>query len=61
MLIKVNDAKVKALLDTGAELNTIRLQTAEAAGLQVTLLLDKMAAVRLITANRGKESFAGII
>ena len=61
VLIEVNDAKVKALLDTGAELNTIRLQTAEAAGLQVTSLPDEMAAARLMTANGGKESFAGIV
>jgi hypothetical protein len=58
--IQVFDARLSALLDSGAELNTMRLRTAMTAGLAVTSMPEEMSRARLQTANGGTEAFAGM-
>jgi hypothetical protein len=59
--IQIHGTRLEALLDSGAELNTIRWKTALAAGLSVTSLLREMENAQLRTANGGQESFEGIV
>jgi hypothetical protein len=57
----INGARLSALLDSGAELNTIRLKTAQAAGLVITSMPAEMASSRMQAANGSFETFAGIV
>jgi hypothetical protein len=59
--IQIHGTRLEALLDSGAELNTIRWKTALAAGLSVTSLPREMENAQLRTANGGRESFEGIV
>jgi hypothetical protein len=59
--VQIHGARLEALLDSGAELNTIRWKTALAAGLSVTSLPREMENAQLRTANGGRESFEGIV
>ena len=59
--IQIHGIRLEALLDSGAELNTIRWKTALAAGLSVTSLPREMENAQLRTANGGRESFEGIV
>jgi hypothetical protein len=61
VFIEIQATKIQALLDSGAELNTIRLATAEAAGLPISSMPASMAGARLMTANGEYEGFQGII
>jgi hypothetical protein len=60
-LVKIDGIRVYALLDTGAELNTMRLKTAEAAGLYITSLPQEMANSRMQAANGTHANFEGIV
>lgn len=57
----INGARLSALLDSGAELNTIRLKTAQAAGLVITSMPMEMATSRMQAANGSFETFAGMV
>lgn len=57
----INGARLSALLDSGAELNTIRLKTAQAAGLVITSMPAEMASSRMQAANGSFETFAGMV
>jgi hypothetical protein len=57
----INEARLSALLDSGAELNTIRLKTAQAAGLVVTSMPREMASSRMQAANGTFEMFSGMV
>ena len=59
--IQIHGIRLEALLDSGAELNTIRWKTALAAGLSVTSLPREMENAQLRTANGGRKSFEGIV
>ncbi|CAN9348607.1 unnamed protein product [Alternaria alternata] len=50
-----------ALLDSGAELNTIKREAAEKAMLPITSLPGSMKAARMVTANGSTASFVGIV
>ena len=49
------------LLDSGAELNTIKREAAERAMLPITSLPGSMKAARMVTANGSTASFVGIV
>jgi hypothetical protein len=57
----IHDARLSALLDSGAELNTMRLKTAQTAGLVVTSMPREMGNSRMQSANGTFESFAGMV
>ncbi|KAF1828250.1 hypothetical protein BDW02DRAFT_478268, partial [Decorospora gaudefroyi] len=59
--MSIYGARLSALLDSGAELNTIRLKTAQVAGLVVTSMPQEMAASRMQAANGTYEDFAGMV
>jgi hypothetical protein len=50
-----------ALLDSGAELNTIKREAAERAMLPITSLPGSMKAARMVSANGSTASFVGIV
>jgi hypothetical protein len=57
----IHEVRLSALLDSGAELNTMRLKTAQAAGLVVTSMPQEMGNSRMQAANGSFESFAGMV
>jgi hypothetical protein len=61
VLCRIQGARIQALLDTGAELNTIRMATAEGAGLQISSMPTSLQNVKLMTANGEHEEFQGIV
>jgi hypothetical protein len=50
-----------SLLDSGAELNTMRRETAERAMLPITSLPKGMRSAKMVSANGSTEGFAGIV
>jgi len=59
--IDIRGSTFMTLLDSGAELNTIKRDTAEKASLPITSLPKSMSAARMVSANGSTESFAGIV
>jgi hypothetical protein len=57
----IHEARLSALLDSGAELNTIRLKTAQAAGLVITSMPQEIGNSRMQAANGSFESFSGMV
>ncbi|EFQ91996.1 hypothetical protein PTT_11008 [Pyrenophora teres f. teres 0-1] len=50
-----------SLLDSGAELNTMKKATAEKASLPITSLPKSMLSARMVSANGTTQRFAGIV
>ena len=59
--IKFNSRNFMLLLDSSAELNTIRRKTAKKAMLPITSLPKAIKTAQIVTANSAAKSFAGII
>jgi hypothetical protein len=59
--IEIRGSSFLALLDSGAELNTIKREAAERAMLPITSLPNSMRAARMVTANGSTASFVGIV
>jgi hypothetical protein len=59
--IDIRGSSFLALLDSGAELNTIKREAAEKAMLPITSLPGSMRTARMVTANGSTASFVGIV
>ena len=57
----MNGARLSALLDSGAELNNMRLKIAHAAGMVVTSMPAEMANLRMLAVNDSFETFVGMV
>jgi hypothetical protein len=59
--IDIRGTQFLSLLDSGAELNTMRRSTAEKAMLPITSMPKSMRSAKMISANGSTEGFAGIV
>ena len=59
--IDIKGTTFLGLIDLGAELNTMKKETAERAMLPITSLLRGMSLARMVSANGTTERFLGII
>jgi hypothetical protein len=59
--IEIQGTSFLTLLDSGAELNTMRRATAEKAMLPITSMPRIMRAAKMVTANGSTEGFGGIV
>jgi isocitrate lyase len=61
VLITIQKTIFLSLINSGAELNTIKRETADQAMLPITSLLKSIRAARIVTANSAVEGFVGIV
>ncbi|KAF7575775.1 Asp-protease-2 domain containing protein [Pyrenophora tritici-repentis] len=59
--IEIRGNNFLTLLDSGAELNTMKRETAEKANLPITSLPKSMSSARMVSANGTTECFVGIV
>jgi hypothetical protein len=59
--ITIRKTTFLSLIDSGAELNTIKRETADRAMLPITSLPKSIRAARMVTANGAVEGFVGIV
>jgi hypothetical protein len=59
--IDIRGAQFLSLLDSGAELNTMKRATAEKAMLPITSMPRNMRAAKMVSANGSVESFSGMV